>query len=220
MISRFFIERPIFANVIAVVTMIIGLICLARLPVAQYPQIVPPTIQVSTRYPGANAEVVAATVGVPLEQAVNGVDNALYMSSTSSNDGSYTLTVTFDVGTDLNSSLALVQNQVNSALAQLPGNVTQQGVTVKKVSTNILLVVSLYSKDARFDGSFLSNYAIINMQYPLARLPGVGQGCRQRRPEPERAGGGGATRRAPGAVGSGPPVHHRRPRSAVHGESI
>ena len=175
MISRFFIERPIFANVIAVVTVIIGLVCLARLPVAQYPQIVPPTIQVSTRYPGANAEVVAATVGVPLEQAVNGVENSLYMSSTSSNDGSYTLTVTFDVGSDLNTSLALVQNQVNSALAQLPGNVTQQGVTVKKVSTNILLVVSLYSEDAQFDGSFLSNYAIINMQYPLARLPGVGQ---------------------------------------------
>jgi HAE1 family hydrophobic/amphiphilic exporter-1 len=175
MISRFFIERPIFANVIAFVTVIIGLLCLARLPVAQYPQVVPPTIQVSARYPGASADVVAATVGVPLEQAVNGVENALYMSSTSSNDGSYTLTVTFDVGTDLDTSLALVQNQVNSALAQLPGNVTQQGVSVKKVSTNILLVVSLYSEDARFDGSFLSNYAIINLQYPLARLPGVGQ---------------------------------------------
>jgi HAE1 family hydrophobic/amphiphilic exporter-1 len=175
MLSRFFIERPIFANVIAVVTVIIGVVCLARLPVAQYPQIIPPTIQVSTRYPGANADVVAATIGVPLEQAVNGIENALYMSSTSSNDGSYSLTVTFDVGTDLNTSLALVQNQVNSALAQLPGNVTQQGVTVKKVSPNILLVVSLHSDDERFDGSFLSNYAIINLQYPLARLPGVGQ---------------------------------------------
>ncbi len=120
MISRFFIERPIFANVIAFVTIIIGVICLYSLPVAQYPQIVPPTIQVSTRYPGASAEVVAATIGVPIEQAVNGVENSTYMSSTSSSDGSYSLTITFEIGSDLNTSLALVQNLVNSAQAQLP----------------------------------------------------------------------------------------------------
>jgi multidrug efflux pump subunit AcrB len=102
MISQFFIERPIFANVIAFVTVIIGVVCLRALPVAQYPQIVPPTIQVSTRYPGASAEVVAATIGVPIEQAVNGVEGSTYMSSTSSSDGSYALTVTFEIGTDLN----------------------------------------------------------------------------------------------------------------------
>ena len=175
MISRFFIERPIFANVIALVTVIIGLVFLYRLPVAQYPQIVPPTIQVTTRYPGASADVVAATIGVPIEQAVNGVEDSIYMSSTSSSDGSYSLTITFDIGTDLNTSLALVQNLVNSALAQLPGGVQQQGVTVRKVSPNILLVISLYSEDDRFEEIFLSNYAVINLQNPLARLPGVGQ---------------------------------------------
>ncbi len=114
------------------------------------------------------------TIGVPLEQAVNGVERMIYMSSTSGSDGSYTLTITFDVGTDLDKSLILVQNQVNSALAQLPGGAQVQGVNVKKVSTNILMVVSLYSDDNRFDEAFLSNYGLINMQYPLARLPGIG----------------------------------------------
>ena len=114
-------------------------------------------------------------MGIPIEQAVNGVKNSIYMSSTSGSDGTYTLTITFDVGTDLNTSLALVQNFVNGALAQLPDTVQAQGVSVKKVSTNILLVVSLYSDDDRFDEAFLSNYGIINLQYPLARLPGVGQ---------------------------------------------
>jgi HAE1 family hydrophobic/amphiphilic exporter-1 len=173
--SRFFIERPIFANVLAVITLIIGFISYYRLPVEQYPPITPPTIQVSATYPGASSAVVAQTIGVPIEQAVNGVEHSIYMSSTSSNDGSYTLTITFDVGTDLDKSLILVQNQVNSALAQLPGGVQDQGVNVRKVSTNILLVVSLYSEDDRFDEAFLSNYGIINMQYPLARLPGIGQ---------------------------------------------
>ncbi len=175
MISKFFIERPILANVLAVVTVIVGLVSYYRLPVEQFPPITPPTIQVSTRYPGASASVIADTIGVPIEQAVNGVENSIYMSSTSSSDGSYTLTITFDVGTDLDKSLTLVQNQVNSALAQLPGDVTQQGITVKKISTNILMVVSLYSEDNRFDEAFLSNYGVINMLNPLARLPGVGQ---------------------------------------------
>ena len=157
MISRFFIERPIFANVIALVTVLIGAVFIYGLPIAQYPEIVPPTIQVSTRYPGASAEVVAATIGVPLEQAINGVENSIYMSSTSASDGSYTLTITFDVGTDLDTSLALVQNLANSALAQLPGGVTVQGVNVRKVSPNILLVASLYAEDERFDEIFYSN---------------------------------------------------------------
>jgi HAE1 family hydrophobic/amphiphilic exporter-1 len=175
MISKFFIERPIFANVIAIIFIIIGFVCLYRLPVSQYPNIVPPTIQVSTRYPGASAEVIAATVGAPIEQAVNGVENSIYMNSTSSNDGSYSLVITFNVGTDLNTSLALVQNQLTTATAQLPEAVQLQGITIKKINTNILLVVSLYSEDNRFDEAFLSNYAVINMQYPLGRLPGMGQ---------------------------------------------
>jgi HAE1 family hydrophobic/amphiphilic exporter-1 len=174
-ISKFFIERPIFANVIAFITIIIGAVFLYVLPVAQYPEIVPPTIQVSTRYPGASAEVVAQTIGVPLEQAINGVEGSIYMSSASASDGSYTLTVTFDVGTDLDTSLALVQNFANSALSQLPGGSQAQGITVRKVSPNILLVASLYSDDDRYDEIFLSNYGIINLQNPLARIPGVGQ---------------------------------------------
>jgi HAE1 family hydrophobic/amphiphilic exporter-1 len=173
--SRFFIERPILANVIAIVTIVLGVVCLMSLPVAEYPNIVPPTIQVTTNYPGASAEVVAHTVGVPIEQAVNGVESSIYMESTSGSDGSYTLTVTFAIGTDLDTSLALVQNAANSALAQLPTAVQSQGLNVRKVSTNILLIESLYSDDDRFDETFLANYAIINLQNPIARLPGVGQ---------------------------------------------
>ncbi|MFP3868004.1 MAG: efflux RND transporter permease subunit [Desulfobacteraceae bacterium] len=175
MISRFFIERPIFANVIAIITILLGLVCLFNLPVAQYPEIVPPTIQVTTFYPGASAKLVAETVGTPIEQAVNGVENSIYMSSTSSSTGNYTLTITFEVGTDLNASLSLVQNMVNSALSKLPETVQAQGVTLKKIAPEILLVVSLYSQDDRFDETFLSNYALINLQYPLGRLPGIGQ---------------------------------------------
>ncbi|QJD30430.1 efflux RND transporter permease subunit [Methylococcus geothermalis] len=175
MISKFFIERPIFANVIAIITIILGVVSLINLPVAQYPDIVPPTIQVTTRYPGASAEIIANTVGIPIEQAVNGVENSLYLSSTSGSDGSYTLTVTFRVGSDLNTALALVQNFVNGALAQLPDTVQKQGVTVRKVSTDMLQVISLYSDDDRFDETYLSNYAVINLQYPLARIHGVGQ---------------------------------------------
>ncbi len=173
--SRFFIERPIFANVIAIVTVVLGAVCLLRLPITEYPEIVPPTIRVSTNYPGASAEVVAATVGIPIEQGVNGVEGSLYAQSTSGSDGSYALTITFAVGTDLNAAIALVQNAVNGALSQLPDAVQTQGITVQKVSTNVLLIGSLYSDDNRFDETFLSNYAIINLQNPIARLPGVGQ---------------------------------------------
>ena len=118
--SKFFIEHPIFANVIAIITVIIGAVSAFNLPVAQYPEITPPTIQVRTSYPGASADVVARTIGIPIEQAVNGVENAIYMSSTSGSDGSYALTVTFAVGTNLNAAVALVQNAVNGALSQLP----------------------------------------------------------------------------------------------------
>ena len=173
--SKFFIEHPILANVIAIITILLGAVCLLRLPVAEYPEIVPPTIRVSTNYPGASADVVASTVGIPIEQGVNGVENSIYMQSTSGSDGSYALTLTFAVGTDLNAAIALVQNAVNGALSQLPSEVQSQGVNVQKVSTNILLIGSLYSDDDRFDETFLSNYAIINLQSPIARLPGVGQ---------------------------------------------
>jgi len=175
MISKFFIERPIFANVIAIVTIILGLVSLLNLPIAQYPNIVPPTIQVVTRYPGASAEIIARTVGIPIEEGVNGVENSIYMSSTSGSDGTYILTITFRVGTDLNASLSLVQNLVNGQLAQLPDVVQKQGISVRKVSTNILMAVSLYSEDERYDEIYLSNYALINLQYPLGRIPGIGQ---------------------------------------------
>jgi HAE1 family hydrophobic/amphiphilic exporter-1 len=173
--STFFIERPILANVIAIVTIVLGVVCLLTLPVSEYPNIVPPTIQVTTNYPGASASIVAETVGIPLEQQINGVENAIYLQSTSGSDGSYTLTVTFSVGTDLDVVLPLVQNAAGSAMAQLPTAVQAQGVNVRKVSTNILLIESLYADDDRYDEKFLSNYALINLQNPIARLPGVGQ---------------------------------------------
>jgi len=173
--SRFFIDRPILANVIAIIILLLGAVCLYGLPVAQYPQIVPPTIQVSTTYQGADAKTVASTIGITLEQAINGVENSLYLQSSSGSDGTYTLTVTFAIGTNLDTSLALVQNAVNSAVPQLPEAVRAQGVNVRKVSTNMLMIESLYAKDDRFDETFLSNYALINLQSPMARLPGVGQ---------------------------------------------
>ena len=173
--SKFFIDRPILANVIAIIIVLLGVVSMLRLPISEYPNIVPPTIQVAANYPGASAEVVATTVGIPLEQAVNGVEGSIYMQSTSGSDGSYTLTITFAVGTDLDTSISLVQNSVNGALSQLPQQAQAQGVTVQKVSTNVLLIGSLYSENDRYDETFLSNYAIINLQSPLARLPGVGQ---------------------------------------------
>src|SRR5215469_15645817 len=173
--SKFFIERPVLANVMAIVIVLLGAVCMYTLPVSMYPNIVPPTIQVTTNYPGASAATVANTVAIPIEQQVNGVEGSIYLDSTSGSDGSYTLTVTFGVGTDLNTGLSLVQNSVNSAMSQLPKPVQEQGVNVKKVTTNILLMESLYSDDNRFSGTYLSNYATINLQDPIARLPGVGQ---------------------------------------------
>ncbi len=175
MMSKFFIERPILANVIAIITVILGLVSMGQLPIAQYPQIVPPTIQVTTTYPGASAEVIAKTVGIPIEEGVNGVEKSIYLYSTSGSDGTYNLTITFEVGTDLNAALTLVQNLVNGQLAQLPNPVQKQGVSVRKVSTNILMAISLYADDNRFTETYLSNYAQINMLYPIWRIPGVGQ---------------------------------------------
>ena len=129
--SRFFVERPIFANVLAIITIVLGLVCLFTLPVAEYPEIVPPTIQISTNYPGASADVVAETVGIPIEQAVNGIEGSIAMQSTSGSDGAYVLTLTFAVGTDLDTAIALVQNAVNGALSQIPSEVQTQGVLVQ-----------------------------------------------------------------------------------------
>src|ERR1700754_5084504 len=174
MISKFFIERPVLSNVIAILMILIGGVSLYNLAVAQYPDVVPPTVQVTTRYPGASAKTVIDTVGLPIEQQVNGVEDMLYMQSYSASDGTYTLTVTFKIGTDLNFAQVLVQNRVSSALSQLPQSVQNQGVTVQKKSTSILLFVTLTSPDARFDSLFLSNYATINLKDELSRLSGVG----------------------------------------------
>ena len=174
MLSRFFIERPIFANVLAIITILLGLVALYSLPVSQYPNITPPTVQVSTTYPGGNARIVADSVALPIEQQVNGVEDMLYMQSTSTSDGSYKLVVTFKVGTDLDFAQVLVQNRVAIAMPQLPPEVQRQGVVTKKASTQILQVVNLTSPDSRFDSLYLSNFATITIRDEIARLPGVG----------------------------------------------
>ena len=174
MISRFFIDRPIFANVIAIITVIFGLVTVRALPVEQYPQITPPTVQVSTVYPGANAQVVADTVASPIEQQVNGVEGMLYMSSVSASDGSYKLTVTFDIGVNLDIAQVLVQNRVAIAQPLLPQEVQRQGITTKKQSTAIILFVTLTSPDGRYDSLYLSNYATLRIRDELSRIAGVG----------------------------------------------
>lgn len=174
MISKFFIERPVLSNVIAILMILIGAVALFGLAVAQYPNVVPPTVQVTTRYPGASAKTVIDTVALPIEQQVNGVEDMLYMQSYSGADGSYSLTVTFKIGTDLNFAQVLVQNRVSSALSSLPQSVQTQGVTVQKKSTAILLFVTLTSPNSTYDSLYLSNYATINIKDELSRLPGVG----------------------------------------------
>ena len=174
MFSRFFIERPVFANVIAIVTMIIGGVALYALPIEQYPSITPPTVQVRAVYPGANAQTVAETVASPIEQQVNGVEGMLYMSSTCSSDGTYTLTVTFEIGTDLDDAQVLVQNRLAVAEPSLPEDVRRQGIVAQKQSTNITLVVGLTGENNRYSDLFLSNFATLRIRDDLSRVPGVG----------------------------------------------
>jgi multidrug efflux pump subunit AcrB len=172
--SRFFINRPIFAKVLSIVIVLGGSIALFTLPVAQYPEISPPTVEVSACYPGANAQVVADTVAAPIEQQVNGVEGMMYMSSQCTNDGNYTLTVTFQPGSDLNISQVLVQNRVSLAEAILPELVKRRGISVKKKSPNVLMIVNLFATDNNRSNLDLSNYATIQIRDELSRLPGVG----------------------------------------------
>ncbi|WP_423414899.1 efflux RND transporter permease subunit [Hyphomicrobium sp. B1] len=174
MISKFFIERPVLANVIAILMVVIGAVCVFELPVAQYPNVVPPTVSVTTRYPGASARTVVDNVSLPIEQQVNGVEDMIYMQSYAASDGTYNLTVTFQIGTDLNAAQILVQNRVQAAMASLPQAVQVQGVVVQKKSTSILQIVTLTSPNSTYDSLYLSNYATIRLKDEISRLPGVG----------------------------------------------
>src|SRR5438874_8902634 len=184
MFSHFFVDRPIFATVLSVVIVIVGTVALLELPIAQYPEVAPPTITVTANYPGANAKVVADTVATPIEQEVNGVENMIYMSSRCTNDGQMLLDVTFKLGTNLDMAQVLVQNRVKIAEAKLPEDVKRQGVTTKKKSPSILLCVNLISEKLtdpatkkesfKFDQLYLSNYATIYIKDQLARVAGVG----------------------------------------------
>src|SRR5215468_4310778 len=179
MLARYFIDRPVLAWVISLVIVLIGGIAVALLPIAEYPEITPPTVQVTARYPGASAQVIADTVAAPIEQQVVGVEGMLYMSSQSNNDGSYTLDVTFKLGTDVNMAQVLVQNRVAIAEPTLPDVVLNIGVTTKKRSPDILLGISLYSDDdpatgqPYYDALYMSNYSTIQLKDAVSRVEGV-----------------------------------------------
>ncbi|MGA9005716.1 MAG: efflux RND transporter permease subunit [Xanthobacteraceae bacterium] len=174
MLSRFFIDRPIFAGVISVAIFLAGLIAMTRLPISEYPEVVPPSVQVTAQFPGANPETVADTVATPLEEQINGVENMLYMQSQAASDGTLTLTVTFRLGTDPNLATQLVQNRVNQALPRLPDVTRNLGVTTVKSSPDLTMVVHLLSPDDRYDMLYLRNYATLNVKDQLAKVEGIG----------------------------------------------
>ena len=172
--AHFFVDRPIFATVLSLVILITGGIAFVQLPVSQYPEIAPPTIVVSTTYPGANAETVAATVATPLEQEINGVEGMIYMSSYSTSDGRVQITVTFALGTDLDQAQVLVQNRVSVAEPRLPEEVRRQGITTRKSSPDLMMVVHMLSPDETYDQLYVSNYARTRVRDELVRLRGIG----------------------------------------------
>ncbi|HEV8121973.1 MAG TPA: efflux RND transporter permease subunit, partial [Candidatus Polarisedimenticolia bacterium] len=173
--AKFFVNRPIVAMVISIITVLLGLVALGRVPVAQYPDIVPPMIQITTTYVGASAVDVEQSVATPIEQQVNGVDYSIYLKSINANDGTLTMRVSFEVGTDLDIANVLTQNRLSQATASLPGSVKNYGVTVKKSLAFPLMLVALKSPNGTYDSNFLSNYAAININDALARIRGVGQ---------------------------------------------
>src|SRR5688500_2919741 len=172
--SHFFISRPIFAGVLSAMVFLMGLIAMWRLPISEYPEVVPPTIVVRAAYPGANPKTIAETVAAPLEQAINGVENSLYMSSQSTSDGMMSLTITFKLGTDIDKAQVLVQNRVSQALPKLPEEVRRLGVTTVKQSPDLTMVVHLLSPNGRYDEVYLRNYATLQVKDVLARIPGAG----------------------------------------------
>src|SRR5258707_603114 len=174
MISKFFIDRPVFASVLSIIIVLAGLVSMRVLPIAQYPQIVPPDVVISATYPGATAETIAATVAAPLEQQINGVERMIYMQSTSTGSGTMNLSVTFEIGTNPDQNAINVNNRVQRALPLLPGEVSRQGLVVQKRLTSILQVLTMSSPDGRYDTIYISNYALVNVLDELRRLPGVG----------------------------------------------
>src|SRR5271167_3814693 len=172
MIARFFVDRPVFATVISVVIVLAGGVAVAWLPIAQYPEVTPPTVQVTALYPGANSQTVRDTVAAPIEEQVSGVEGMMYMSSQCTNDGAYRLTVTFKLGMDSDMAQVLVQNRVSLALPVIPLLVQNEGISVKKMSPATLMIVNLISPGLRYDSTYLSNYATIFVKDELGRLPG------------------------------------------------